>query len=125
MPLREPLTKKQGKGLVWLMLIGMFVQCCVIGYVVYSGYEGRQSLVEYSRTACSDRGKVANKANADFQNAHTKYITKVIFESPSVKADVKGHAREAVKTFNRTSAILTKLSKVDCTKAYPHASFLP
>jgi hypothetical protein len=124
-PLSQPLTKKQGQGLVWLILIGMFVQCCVIGYVMYSSYSGRKDLVSFNRTACENRGRVANQANADFETAHTKYITKVIFDSPSVKADVKGHAREAVKTFNRTSAILTDLAHVNCRKAYPNASFFP
>lgn len=112
-------------SLVRLILILFFVQLALVSYVFYQSYAGRQDTVEVQRKACRERGSVANQANADFQNAHTKYITKVIFKSPSVQEDVKDHAREAVKTFRKTSKTLTDLANIDCEEAYPNASFFP
>lgn len=117
-------SKKIGRDLVFLVLTGMFVQLGLMGYVFYSAYEGRVDLVESQREACLTRGTVANEANARFQRAHTRYITKVT-GAKSVQEDVKKAAREAVKVFRETSTTLTRVANVDCMKAYPKASFFP
>lgn len=118
------MTRKTGRGLVFLILIGMFVQLGVLGYVFYSSYAGRADLVQANRKACITRGSVANKANARFQRAHTTYITTVT-GAKSVKEDVKTAARKAVKTFRKTTKILEQLAAVNCIKAYPKARFFP
>ena len=109
--------------LAQLIIIGMCVQLLVIGYIFYSGYQSRVSTVQTLRLGC-ERGKLDRADNADFQNAHKVYIDKVVL-AQSVKEDVKRAAREAERTYIRTSADLTKRSKINCAKAFPKARLIP
>lgn len=106
-----------------LIVIGMLVQLLVIGYVFYQGFTGRQDIVHSQRLGCK-RGKLDRQDNADFQNAHAVYITRVT-DARSVQQDVKDAANEALMTFERTSASLTRRAKIDCAKVYPKARFIP
>ena len=117
------LTRRQGGLIVKVILIGMFVQLGVMGFVPVSFYKGRADTAVNSQKGC-DRNKKDRKDNADFQNAQKDYIKKVVL-AQSVKNDVKQAAKEAVKTFDRTSASLTRRSKINCKAAFPKGGVLP
>lgn len=117
------ISREAGRSLVRLILIGMAVQLIVIFYVGWESYAGRVNLVKSQRAGC-ERGKLDRTDNADFQRAHTKYITSVT-DAASVKEDVKSAAREAVQTFRRTSEELTQRAHIICADVYPKASLLP
>lgn len=120
---QTPLTRRQGALLVKVIISGMLVQLAVIFYVGYSSYTGRQTVVNSQRKGC-ERGKRDRKANADFQVAHTKYIERLVL-AKSVPPDVRRSASEAVRTYKRTSADLTKRAKIDCSTVYPKVRLLP
>lgn len=101
----------------------MAVQLLVVAYVFYGSYNGRVDLVKTQRAGC-ERSKLDRIDNAAFQRAHKKYIDKVVL-AQSVKEDVKKAAREAVQTYNKTAADLTKRSKLVCAVVYPDATFFP
>lgn len=117
------MPRETGRQLAMLITIGMAVQLLVIGYVFYNSYAGRVNVVTSQRRGC-ERGKQDRKDNADFQRAQSKYIRKVVL-AQSVQEDVKDAAREARKTFTRTSKSLTKRSRINCEKAFPKAGFFP
>lgn len=106
-----------------LILIGLVVQLGVIAYVGYSTYQGRKDTVKYQRAGC-ERSKLDRTDNADFQKAQSVYIRRVT-RAVSVKEDVKIAAREARKTFKRTSASLGRRSKINCETAFPNARIIP
>jgi hypothetical protein len=110
-------------ALAKLVLIGLVVQLLVIGYVFYSGYQTHANNIRNQRAGC-ERNKQDRADSAAFQTAQTVYINKVT-GAASVKEDVKRAAREARKTFDRTSASLTARSKIDCKKAFPDATLFP
>lgn len=133
------MTNKTGKGLVILLLIGMFVQLGVITLVGVNARQARHNLAESEKDARLNlakseknarlnlvhsqrrgclRGKRDRQDNADFQRAQSRYIFKVT-QAASVREDVKRAARIARRTFKRTSTSLTKRAKIDCKKAYP------
>ena len=118
-----PMSRATGEKIVKLLLAGMLCMLLVVVYVFYAGYEGRQALVTNQRAGC-ERGKLDRIDNAAFQRAHKVYIDKVVLAA-SVKEDVKEAAREAVETYNRTSASLAARSKINCQKAFPKASLIP
>lgn len=118
-----PLTRHQGSLLAKMLIVGLFVNLAVVGYVFYQSYAGRESVVNSQRGGC-ERGKKDRIDNAAFQNAHKRYIEKVVL-ARSVKPDVKAAAREAIKTYTVTAADLTKRAKISCAVAYPKASLLP
>lgn len=118
-----PLTHHTAASLVKLILVSMGIQLAVVGYVFYQSYVGRSELVQSQRAGC-ERGKLDRIDNAAFQRAHKKYIDKVVL-AQSVKADVKKAAREAVKTYNKTAADLTKRSRINCLHVYPDAGVFP
>lgn len=117
------LTVKAGHSLTKLLVLVLCAQVALLCYDFYSNYKGRQDLVTAQRAGC-ERGKRDRAANAEFQRAHTIYITGVT-DAPSVHKDVKELAKTAVEVYRRTSAVLTKQSHIDCTKAFPKASLLP
>lgn len=106
-----------------LILIGMVVQLLVISYVFYNTYDGRVNTVKAQRRGC-ERSKKDRLANADFQQAHRRYIDKVVL-AKSVEEDVKRAARAAVKTYNRTSAELSERALINCSTAFPKARLIP
>lgn len=106
-----------------LIILGMFIQLLVIGYVFLQGYDQRVTLVKAQRQGC-ERGKLDNKDNADFQTAQTDYIT-VLSNTTSVSNDVKAAAKKANETYRRTSDSLTERTKIKCEEVYPDASLLP
>jgi ribosomal protein S20 len=85
--------------------------------------KGHDDTAKNSQAGC-ERTKQDRKDNADFQTAQKTYINKVVL-AQSVKADVKAAAKEAIKTFDRTSANLTKRSMIDCHAAFPKGGILP
>jgi hypothetical protein len=113
----SPMTRRVGRGLVVLVMIGMLVQLGVIVYVAKNGHDGRVNLIHASRAGC-ERSKLDRQDNADFQKAQSTYIRKVVL-AQSVKPDVKQAARTARKTFKRTSASLSVRAQIDCKKAFP------
>jgi hypothetical protein len=118
--------RRQGlreRTLAQLVVICLLLQLVVIGYVFYSSYQGRVDVVNAQQRGCA-RNKLDRSDNAAFQQAQATYITKVT-AAKSVHEDVKRAAREAVVTFNRTSAGLTKRAGIDCLKAFPKASLFP
>jgi hypothetical protein len=117
------LSKDEGSKIVKLILAGMLSFLLLVVYVAYSSYQGRVDTVTAQRAGC-ERGKLDRQANADFQRAHKKYIDKVVL-AKSVEEDVKRAAREAVLTYNRTSAELTERAQIDCAEAFPKASLIP
>lgn len=114
----ETLTK-----LIKLVIAVMAMQLFIVGYVFYTGYQGRVGIVNNQRAGCN-RGKLDRIDNAAFQRAHKLYIDRVVLAA-SVKADVKAAARDAVETYNQTAANLTKRSLIDCSKAFPDARLIP
>lgn len=117
------MTEHAATRLVKLCLVMMIFQLCIIAYVFYTEYSGRVAIVKAQRISC-ERGKQDRKDNSDFQNAHKKYIDKVVL-AQSVKEDVKRAAREAEETYNRTSVSLTERSRINCNKATPSAKLIP
>lgn len=115
--------KETGERLTKLVLACMVCMVLVVAYVWYSNYQGRQALVQSQRAGC-ERGKLDRIDNAAFQRAHKIYIDKVVL-AQSVKEDVKKAARDAVKTYNRTAASLSRRSKINCRKEIPKARFIP
>lgn len=115
--------KETGENLTKLVIGCMVCMVLVVLYVWYSSYAGRQDLSESQRAGC-ERGKLDRIDNAAFQRAHKKYIDKVVL-AKSVEEDVKEAAREAVLTYNRTAANLSKRSKINCQKAIPKARLIP
>lgn len=120
MPYMSPET---GARVVKLVIGCLIVQLLLLGYVFYQSYEGRVDLVGAQRAAC-ERGKLDRTDNADFQRAHTTYIIHVT-DAQSVEEDVKKAARQAVKTFKRTSEDLSKRAKIHCAEVFPKASIAP
>jgi uncharacterized membrane protein YebE (DUF533 family) len=120
---QTPLTRHQGGLLVKMIIVGMVVQLSVVGYVAYSSWKGHDDTAKNSQAGC-ERTKQDRKDNADFQTAQKNYINKVVL-AQSVKPDVKNAAREAIKTFDRTSASLTKRAKIDCDAAFPKGGIFP
>lgn len=109
--------------LAYLIVLGMAVQLGVIGYVFWTGYQGRQTTVENQRAGCV-RGKLDRVDNAAFQTAQRDYILKVT-GAASVKEDVKEAAREAIETFDKTVSSITKRSLINCKEAFPDAKVIP
>lgn len=120
----KPMSNRAGGLLVKFVITFMILQVIFTGYVFYQSYTGRNHDITTQREACKNRGHTSNLANADFQTAHTTYISKVVLAS-SVHEDVKQAARTAIETFKRTSGILRDLAAQDCNKVYPKASLLP
>jgi hypothetical protein len=120
---KTPMSEKTAYNLARLILLGMFVQLLVIGYVFFQAYDQRVTLVDSQRHGC-ERGKLDRKDNADFQTAQTNYIL-VLTDTTSVGKDVKDAANVANKTYLRTSKSLTERSKIDCKEAFPDAQLLP
>lgn len=118
-----PLTRQQGGLLVKMIIIGMIVQLTVVGFVAYSTFDDRSDLVNAQRAGC-ERSKLDRKDNADFQVAHKRYIDKVVL-AQSVKEDVKQAARDAVRTYNRTSADLAARAKLKCAVLFPKGGVIP
>lgn len=134
-----PRARNRDRGIVFLVLIGMFVQLGVIGYVyVHSSDQkdelarsektariqqavaekkARIALVKATRRGC-ERSKKDRKDSADFQMAQATYI-KTVTGAASVKEDVKIAARRARKVFVRTSRSLEERAKINCKKAFP------
>jgi hypothetical protein len=119
----KPITNSQAQRIVKLVLAFMALFLFMILYVFFQAYASRVSVVKNQRAGC-ERGKLDRRDNADFQTAQKVYIKKVVL-AQSVQEDVKQAARDAVKTFNRTSADLAVRSKISCEKAYPSARLLP
>lgn len=130
---------RKDRGMVYLILIGMFVQLCVIGYVYIHADDqknelarsektarieqaaaekrARRALIKATRRGC-ERSKKDRIDNARFQAAQATYIHTVT-GAASVKEDVKVAARKARKVFIETSSGLRKRSKIDCKAAFP------
>ena len=117
------MSNQTAYNLAKLALVVLGIQLCVIGYVFYQSYQGRVDIVRTQRLGC-ERGKKDRGDNADFQHAQKQYIEKVVLAA-SVKEDVKTAAREAVKTFERTSGSLSERALIDCQKAFPDAKWIP
>lgn len=106
-----------------LIILGMIVQLLVIGYVFASQYEGRVTTYHNLLAGC-ERSKKDRVANADFQNAHRKYIERVVL-AQSVKEDVKRAARDALATYQVTADALLERSTIDCRKAFAKPGIFP
>lgn len=117
------MNDSQAYRLAQLIVLGMFVQLLVIGYVFYSQYEGRLVTYENLQAGC-ERSKKDRVANADFQNAHRDYIKRVVL-AQSVKEDVKRAARDALATYQVTADALLERSSIDCHKAFAKPGILP
>lgn len=111
------LTDRHFGLLAKMVFIGILVQLSVIGYVFVANHQNQSAIVNSQRAGCG-RGKSDRSDNAKFQRAQTAYISKVI-AAPSVKEDVKKVAREARKTFRKTSHSLAQRSKIDCARKFP------
>lgn len=116
------------KSIAKLLIAMLFVQLAILAFVytelnsareddARQAHEARKEIRMGQFMAC-ERGKLDRRDNADFQRAHTTYITTVT-GAASVKEDVKVAAREAKKTFDRTADSLDARSRIDCAKAYP------
>lgn len=105
------MTNKTGSSIVRLLIIGMFVQLFVVGYVFYQTYQGRTSLAHSQQRGC-ERGKKDRNANAQGWR---------IAEG----ARRANGQTEIADHYARIAAGLEQRSRIDCAKAYPKASFLP
>lgn len=94
-----------------LIIIGMFIQLLVIGYVFYSSYEGRKDLVASQRAGCK-RGKLDRAANAEGWR-----IAEVARSSTGDYAVAARYEIIAVGLEDR--------SAINCEDAYPKASIFP
>lgn len=119
----DTITTTTATKIVRLILLVLVLLLVLIGYVFFQAYDNRVEVVDNQRRGC-ERGKLDRRDNARFQMAQAQYVHKVVL-AQSVKNDVKKAARTAVKTFDKTSANLSKRSKIDCTKAFPDARIFP
>lgn len=126
----HPISIRAGKGLVWLIVIGMFVQLGVIVYVGVNARDGRTSLVESTRKGC-ERGKKSNGENAGgwrtaeqarlsslAEDLHISYAAaeKLLLtpHSPDEPSDLT-----AARKYDALANKLEVRAKVNCKKAYP------
>ncbi len=115
--------RKAAKTFLRLMVFQTLAIIAVIGFVMWSGYEGRKALRDSTLAGC-ERGKLDRGANADGWTAHNTYIGKVT-SADSVKEDVKSAAREAQSTYERISLELRRRAEIVCEDAFPPVSFWP
>jgi hypothetical protein len=130
------MTKKTGRMLVRLVIIGLVCFLGLIGYVLWQSYAGRVDLVNASRTACA-RGKLDRGANAKgwrtAQTAREKSLAEELHisdeavaklikvdPSPSDPPDLV-----AARNYDSIASGLEKRSRIDCTVVFPNASFFP
>ena len=105
------MTRTAGVHLVKLLIVGMVVQLGVIGYVLYSSYQGRVDLINAQRHGCV-RGKLDRRANArGWRTAQHRSLSQ--------------HQPRFSKIYNGIASGLDARSRIDCTKVFPSASLLP
>lgn len=94
-----------------LIVLGLVVNCVVLGYVFWTGYEGRKDLVASQRAGC-ERGKLDRGANAaGWRNAE---------EARTADGDF-----EVAAEYKRIADGLEARSRIICSEAFPKASFIP
>lgn len=123
------LAKTTGTKLIHIVLFTLLLQIILMG-VVYIKLNSDQNnfevistsnakaLVDNNRKSC-ELGKLASQNLADFETAHSVYITTVT-GAKSVKEDVKRAARKALKVFSRTSRAARIRAHRDCAAAFPY-----
>lgn len=121
---------------VKLILLSLIILLFVLGYSVYSAYEGRKALVDSQRAGC-ERGKLDRSANAEgwraAQVARTNTLAKdmgtsvaaveALFPQPPKIDDPPDLV--AARKYNRISSGLESRSKIDCKTAFPSAGLIP
>jgi len=89
----------------------MLVQVFLFGYAFYTGYKGRQDIVEMQRRGC-ERGKLDRNDNAlGWRNAQ--------------KARIADGDFDVAKTYGKIAAGLEERSEIICTEAFPKARYIP
>lgn len=131
-----PLTRRQGSLLVKMVLIGLFVNLCVVGYVFYQSYMGREDVVMASLKGC-DRSKKDREANAagwrTAERARLSTLAKnmgVPLKDASVLIVLKPHNGDppdlvAARKYNGIARGLEIRSRIRCKNAFPKARLLP
>ena len=107
-----------------LIVLGMIIQLIVIGYVVYSQYEGRKDSVTNLRAGCErgkkDRRDNARIARADADNWHQAALVRRKDGDIDVATVYEGNSLRQLLS----AESLTERSKINCAQAFPKASVL-
>lgn len=131
-----PLTRRQGSGIIQMLLIGFAVQLGILGYVFYQSYVGREDVVKSQRKGC-ERGKLDREANAEGWRAAERVRLAtfanqehLVVEEAQVWLDEPSRPDDppdliAARRYNRIATGLEVRSKIDCAKAYPKAGIFP
>jgi hypothetical protein len=105
------MSRQAGSHLVVLIIIGMFVQLAVVGYVFYQSYEGRVDLVRAQRAGC-ERSKLDSLTNAEgwrkaqaARAAEGDFLVAEQYSSIASSLEERGH--------------------IDCAQAYPKVRIVP
>lgn len=106
-----PLTRRQGGLLAKIVVIGLFVNLGVIGYVFGSNYAARKNTVAGQRVGC-ERNKLDRKANA------TGW--RIAQEARKKSGDIS----IAIK-YGNLARDLERRARLDCNKTYPKARLFP
>jgi hypothetical protein len=131
-----PLTRRQGGLLAKLILIGLFVNLGVIGYVFYQSYAGREAVVKASRRGC-DRSKRDREANAiGWRTAEVARLHGVARQLHISLGDAEALIQQkpqpgdltdltAARKYDQIAKGLEERSRISCSKAFPKAGLLP
>lgn len=94
-----------------LIVLGMIVQLFAMSYTFITDYNGRKVVVKANRQGC-ERDKTARAANA-------------VGWRIAQDARLRGGDVSISIRYGKLAETLEKEAKVDCTKEYPKASFIP
>lgn len=130
------IAQDTGRKIVRLVLLLFALLLLLWGYTLWQSYKGRVDLVHSERVGC-ERGKKDRKANAigwraaEFARLDTLAQTlHISFKEAKARLDTKPTPREvpdlvAARQYAKIASGLERRGRIDCTKAYPNASFLP
>lgn len=94
-----------------LIVLGLVVNVFLVGYIFWTGYEGRRDLVASQRAGCN-RGKLDRGANAKGWR----------IAEGARRADGE---IEVANKYNDIASGLEKRSRIVCSEAFPKASLIP
>lgn len=106
-----PLTRRQGGLLAKIVVIGLFANLGVIGYVFGSNYSARKSIVNGQRFGC-ERNKLDREANA----SGWRIAQEARWKSGDISISIE---------YGKLARGLEHRAQIDCNKTYPKAKLFP
>lgn len=112
-----PVDRRRRRGdilLMRLLVVQTIAVVCIIGFVVYQGYEGR-TILRDSQVAGCERGKLDRSANATGWRAAERARRQTGTASDLIAAE----------QYARIAAGQEERSRLDCTIAFPEPALIP